>query len=253
MSLLKRIFLGRPDEKVLRRITRKGVTLSITENEDEKILKYNNIIYSRVNKKSVYTNSYWDYFAPLPLLYSSPKMLMIGLGGGTVIVQLNQLFGGEVSLKVVELDKDMIKISKDFLPKGLKNTTINQGDGAKFIKGKNGAYDIIALDAYTGDRIPQVFLQDEFIRDAYEALGDEGVMGINYALNLNALIHMERYLSALRKLFKVYTINNPLSSGNMIILCSKKLDKEQMLEKLNKRINKIKPTYAMMRGYLEMK
>ena len=42
----------------------------------------------------------WDYFTPLPLLYDKPNILMIGLGGGTIVYQINKLYSRKISMDV---------------------------------------------------------------------------------------------------------------------------------------------------------
>ena len=65
-------------------------------------------------------------------------------------------------------------------------------------------------------------------------LTENGVLAINYAMSFKAIVFLQNYINKLKKYFKVYLVNNPLGSGNTIILCSKKMDKTELLERINK-------------------
>lgn len=251
LNLVKKFLrIGTPEE-IIKTIKSGDDTLSVIDMGDQITLKLNNVVYSRLNKKSIYTGSYWDYFSPLPMLYKKPNVLMIGLGGGTIAYQLTKLYKN-ISIDIVEISRPMVDMSDSFLPKKLKKVKIFVEDGAKYVKRKQSSYDIIILDAYDGDHIPDVFLDDEFLSDAYKCLKKDGVIAINYALNLSALVSLEHYLNKLRKLFKVYTINNPFTSGNMIILGSKTMNKDDILSVIRPHYKENKDNKAVIVGYREM-
>ncbi len=252
MSLIRRIFGLGGGERVVDTAEENGDMISVVETPEGRSLKLNNVVYSRLRNGSVYTGAYWDYFTPLPLLYRKCKILMIGLGGGTIPLLMERLFGKRVSIDAVEISETMVKMSKSFARKALSNTRIIIGDGADYLRDKKEEYDVLILDAYEGDHIPDVFFGDKFVDDASGALNPDGILAINYALNLSAVVHLEGYKKNLRRRFKVYTINNPLTAGNMIILGSKKLDKEQISKKLNARPKAFPENKEVFLGYKDM-
>jgi len=242
--------------KIIERI--KGEKIIKTEKDDKKILtltkgpdglsvKFNGITYSRRNENKLFTGSYWDYFTPLPLLYQKSNILMIGLGGGTIVYQINRLYGKKVQMDVVEIDEKMIELAEDFIPEDIKKVNLFLEDGIKFLNKNKKKYELVFLDAYDGDKIPDEFL-DEKINNA---LTEEGVLAINYAMSFKAIVFLQNYINKLKKYFKVYLVNNPLGSGNTIILCSKKMDKKEILEKVNQM--KLKEDNAnVLKGYNNM-
>ncbi len=252
LEAFKNLFRRKSSEKLIYSSKEGDDTISVVENDEERSVKLNNITYSRLNKKSIYTNSYWDYFIPLPALYKKPKILMIGLGGGTIAFQLKKIFGEKVSIDIIELSKKMVEASKYFLPKKLTGVKIIIEDGASYIKTKTDYYDIIILDAYEGDHIPSVFLANEFAADVNKALKNNGVFAVNYALSLSALVYLEHYLKDLRKLFNVYTINNPFTSGNMLILGSKSFNRDEILKKIKEDFKENDENKTVLMGYREM-
>lgn len=251
INFLKRLFKKFSGEEVIKTATDGENTITISDNGKELTLRLNNVVYSRLKKRSLYTNSYWDYFAPLPSLYKNPKILMIGLGGGTIAYQFTRLYKN-LNMDVVEISKPMAEISKYFLPKKLNGVRVMIEDGSRYVKRKKSCYDIVILDAYEGDHIPDAFLNEEFIADVCSVLDENGILAINYALNLNALVSLEHYLNKIRKFFKVYTINNPFTSGNMLILCSKYMNRDQILQRLSTRFKENRDNAAVLKGYKEM-
>ncbi|MCL4391130.1 MAG: fused MFS/spermidine synthase [Candidatus Parvarchaeota archaeon] len=228
--------------KIIERI--KGEKIIKTEKDDKKILtltkgpdglsvKFNGITYSRRNENKLFTGSYWDYFTPLPLLYQKSNILMIGLGGGTIVYQINRLYGKKVQMDVVEIDEKMIELAEDFIPEDIKKVNLFLEDGIKFLNRNKKKYELVFLDAYDGDKIPDEFLDEKTVESINNALTEEGVLAINYAMSFKAIVFLQNYINKLKKYFKVYLVNNPLGSGNTIILCSKKMDKKEILEKVN--------------------
>ena len=228
--------------KIIERI--KGEKIIKTEKDDKKILtltkgpdglsvKFNGITYSRRNENKLFTGSYWDYFTPLPLLYQKSNILMIGLGGGTIVYQIKRLYGKKVQMDVVEIDEKMIELAEDFIPEDIKKVNLFLEDGIKFLNKNKKKYELVFLDAYDGDKIPDEFLDEKTVESINNALTEEGVLAINYAMSFKAIVFLQNYINKLKKYFKVYLVNNPLGSGNTIILCSKKMDKKEILEKVN--------------------
>jgi len=246
--------------KIIERI--KGEKIIKTEKDDKKILtltkgpdglsvKFNGITYSRRNENKLFTGSYWDYFTPLPLLYQKSNILMIGLGGGTIVYQINRLYGKKVQMDVVEIDEKMIELAEDFIPEDIKKVNLFLEDGIKFLNKNKKKYELVFLDAYDGDKIPDEFLDEKTVESINNALTEEGVLAINYAMSFKAIVFLQNYINKLKKYFKVYLVNNPLGSGNTIILCSKKMDKKEILEKVNQM--KLKEDNAnVLKGYNNM-
>ncbi|HUC38870.1 MAG TPA: fused MFS/spermidine synthase [Candidatus Acidoferrum sp.] len=188
------------------------------------------IVYSRLMDGSLYTQSYWDYLFPLAALHKHSDVLMLGLGGGTVPYQMNCVFGKNAKIDAVELDKNMVRAIDAFLPKKL-DAKIIVGDAYSYMRNCRKKYDVIILDIFKKMEVPAEFLTSEFIGMVYNALKSDGVLGMNYISN--QLIMKEHLLkSKLRKRFKVMTIKEPRAFGNHIFICSKSLNKDEILSRI---------------------
>lgn len=223
----------------------------VEDRGSEKVLKYGNITYSRLKEGALYTREYWDYFIPAAYVFQNPKVLLIGLGGGTVVFQLTSLLQDSLDLDAIELSKRAVELSQNFIPKTRVNIML--GDGAAYVATTNRRYDAIILDAYTSSKIPAQFLGRQFIASAHSALSSEGILAINYAMTLMGMFAFHEYVAKLKEKFRVYEVKTALTEGNVIILCSKSLGKEGMVARINQNMEKNQENSFLFRNYSRMK
>ena len=231
-NIIKRFFY-KENKKMSMRSS--GRNIEISENHTQKTFTINGTIQSLVMKNSDYTMEYWDMFPPLAYVFENPRVLMIGLGGGTIAHQISANFGSRVQLEIFEVDANIADMSKRFF--GLNPATkIVIGDGAVLLSKKRAAYDIIILDAYDVDTIPAQFLTAQFVRNASNALKGAGILAINYISTMGHGGMLENYVNILSEHFSVYLINARGITSNSIIICSKSLKKEEIVDKIRSSI-----------------
>ncbi|MEM4063851.1 MAG: fused MFS/spermidine synthase [Candidatus Micrarchaeaceae archaeon] len=211
----------------------------------EKEFLYNGNVYSRIKKGTVFTHSYWDYFLPLAYAFERPKVLIIGLGGGTIPYQFDHFLKGSVEIDVVELHEDVIEMARQFYPE-LSANIINK-DGYDYVASVSSVYDIIILDAYEGSSIPSKFLTNEFIDLSYKAIKNSGVLAIN-AIGSAFDSQFIKFEQDLSEAFEMHTIYIPTVS-NMILLCLKNLSKDTMLERIISRMPHSKESEFLIKSY----
>ncbi len=204
-------------------------------------------VYSADDARSLYTGSYWDYLLPPAAMYPNPRVLMVGLGGGTVAKQLSTIFQG-VSIDVVESNPDVADLYRKHF---LKNNPVNLviADGAAYIASCKKSYDVIILDAFVGLRIPRQFLKDSFVGGAALLLAKDGTMVINF---IGPGSEMRSYLRLLKTRFNVYRINPPLLN-NSILVCAKQLTRDDIASRMSKRMGGDVRQQALARAYARMK
>jgi len=150
------------------------------------------------------------------------RILIVGLGGGTLSNTLAQLYP-QSQIDNVEIDPAVIKVARDYFDffENDKIKTYSQ-DGRIFIKRallKKQSYDWIILDAFNGDYIPEHLLTKEFLQEAKALLSDNGILSSN-TFSLSALYPHES--ATYKAVFgDFYQISNRANS-NRIILVSKK-------------------------------
>ena len=118
-------------------------------------------------------------------LFITPKMdnvLIIGLGGGTMSNALHQLYPN-ANIQNVEIDPAVIKVAKQYFNfKENAQVSAIEGDGRIFVKrAKTKAlrYDLIILDAFNGDYIPEHLMTKEFHQELKVLLTPTGIVAAN--------------------------------------------------------------------------
>jgi spermidine synthase len=107
------------------------------------------------------------------------KVLMIGLGGGSISGYLGR-FMAHVEIDTVEVDPGVIAAAKKYF--GMKETTrvrYLEGDGRVFLNRNKQTYDLILLDAFQGGYVPFHLLTREFYALLKQRLAPGGVAVFN--------------------------------------------------------------------------
>ncbi|MCW1292224.1 MAG: methyltransferase domain-containing protein [Candidatus Rehaiarchaeum fermentans] len=211
--------------------------IKIEKEGEEVFIKYNDYTYSLFNLNSLFTQHYWDYFTPLPLLFDLPKVLIIGLGGGTIAYQIENIFNN-AKIDAIEPNEEMIKIAKQ----RLKRTNILKGDGYKILSKTDKIYNIIILDAYSNDYIPEEFISREFMSNSYNHLEKRGILAINYALTPPNLAREDKLINYMKEFYKIYIVKNlGKSNFNEIYIGSKNVSLENEYKNINNELTKNYP------------
>jgi spermidine synthase len=107
------------------------------------------------------------------------KMLLIGLGGGSIPKKLNKEFPN-MEIDAVEIDPEVIKIAKDhFNIKESKQLRLHAQDGRLFLTRTQNQYDVIMLDAYFTDAMPFHLATKQFFELAQKKLTPNGIVVAN--------------------------------------------------------------------------
>lgn len=228
---IKSIFERALHREILSRVNKDGYTISVVQKgrgkDSVRTLLYNDTIFSTIRSSTIYTKSYWDYFLPLPSMFKSPRVLVLGLGGGTVPFQMRQLYGERIGIDAVEIDRDMVRLSKVFLG-GKVDANIIIGDALSYVKETGKTYDVIVMDVYVGDSIPKKFLDMEFIEGCKSILGSDGVFATNFALSLTGSFQLFPFKSNIERVFgRVYSVKPLYVPGNNILVALKGIKAEQ--------------------------
>jgi spermidine synthase len=164
------------------------------------------------------------------LVNPNPKrILIIGLGGGTLSNSLNLLLP-ESRIDNVELDPAVLNVARHYFSY-LENEQINSitQDGRLFIKRaliKQQQYDLIILDAFNGDYIPEHLMTQEFLQECKTLLSDAGVLAANTFAESALYPYESATYQAVFGAF--YNVKN-LQGGNRIIIASKQKIQQQSL------------------------
>ncbi len=121
-------------------------------------------------------------FSGLLIKPDPQRILLIGLGGGTMPPVYESLLPG-VEQDLVEIDPAVVQVARDhfgFRPSA--QMRVHERDARVFVKRAllNGErWDMILLDAFTADYIPEHLLTREFLEELQEVLSEDGVVVAN--------------------------------------------------------------------------
>lgn len=112
-----------------------------------------------------------------------PKsVLIIGLGGGTIPRALREVIP-EARIDVVEIDPAVVKVARRYFDLGDSSTlNVIEADGRVQVKRalrEQQRYDLIMLDAFDHEYIPEHLLTQEFLQEVKSLLTPDGVLAAN--------------------------------------------------------------------------
>ena len=129
--------------------TKNGVTYEVVTAGNSVRLYTNRSFHSQYNPQHVFTGAIWDLLA-LPSLAAdnSPKdILVLGVGGGTVIHQLNFLHE-PVRVIGVELDPIHIRIARRFFNLTYNHLSLLEADARDWLTSSRNSFDYIVDDVF---------------------------------------------------------------------------------------------------------
>lgn len=103
------------------------------------------------------------------------RVLMIGLGGGTLATMLDR---ARLEVVAVEIDPAIVELARSYfaMPDAIE---IHVGDGARFLARERRKFDAIVLDAYSGAEMPAHLLTPAFFARVKAHLAPGGIALLN--------------------------------------------------------------------------
>jgi len=110
------------------------------------------------------------------------SVLIVGLGGGTIPRALRQMLP-DVQIDVVEIDPAVVRVAKRYFGFAASaQTRVIESDGRVYVKRAHRTgqrYDLIMLDAFDHEYIPEHLLTQEFLEEVKSLLAPGGVLAAN--------------------------------------------------------------------------
>lgn len=148
------------------------------------------------------------------------KCLILGLGGGGV-ARVIKKYWQESAITGVEIDPVMISLGEKHM--GLKESGVKvfNEDAMKFVERqtkKEERYDLVLVDMYIGDTIPEKFETPSFYRMTKKLLKGSGVVIINRLYYGEKRKLADKAHEGLKRIFKKVDIVCP--EANIMFICS---------------------------------
>jgi hypothetical protein len=126
-------------------------------------------------------NNYSRTFRKLPWeQLKIEKVLLLGLGLGSIPYMLEKVFDRDFQYTAVEVDDSVIYLAQKYVLDELKSPieTI-QADAFAFVAQEQSKYDLIAMDIFLDDVVPDRFEQQEFLLNLRSLLAENGLLLYN--------------------------------------------------------------------------
>lgn len=108
------------------------------------------------------------------------RILVLGLGGGSIIQTIREEFKSNAYIEAVEIDPIIIEISKNvFVIDRFDNLNIVQADANEYIFNCQDTFDLIIVDIFIIDTIPEIFTQPPFLNELKKHLNHQGYIIYN--------------------------------------------------------------------------
>lgn len=146
------------------------------------------------------------------------RILILGLGGGTLPMALDELLP-EARIDVIEIDPAVVRVAREYFRFAPSDRVdVYAQDGRVFVKRavqQQRQYDLIMLDAFTGEYIPEHLMTREFLEEVQDLLAPGGVLAAN-TFSISDLYDYESatYAAVYGRFFNLRTDD----SGNRVIL-----------------------------------
>lgn len=110
------------------------------------------------------------------------RILIIGLGGGTLPEVYHTLFP-EAEIIISEIDEAVLTVAEDFFDfEQTEQIKVDIGDGRVYVKRaalRNETFDLVIIDAFNGEYIPEHLMTEEFLEEIKLLLPEDGMLVSN--------------------------------------------------------------------------
>lgn len=154
------------------------------------------------------------------LQFTINNCLILGLGGGTVAKLIRKKWPG-TKITGVDIDPVMIELGKKYLGLNKINAEITIADAMQYVRSNIAGvkYDLIIVDLYNGDKYPEKFENENYIRLLMTALSSGGMVIFNRLYYGEKRPQAVKFGNKLQKIFSEVEWFYP--EANLMFLCHK--------------------------------
>jgi spermidine synthase len=149
------------------------------------------------------------------------RVLVLGLGLGSVPQMLEQKFNKDFEYHLVEIDPEIIYLAEKYVLHDLNSPVqVFEIDAELFVNISEELYDMIIIDIFEDDVVPLKFESKEFLKKTAKLLSSDGVLLYN-RLNIDneTKSHTLKYFDYVFK--TIFPLSNALYIKDNIILCNR--------------------------------
>ncbi len=156
-------------------------TLKITWMNGKKVLDSEAANYSYGSLQRIL-----DYGLSKIYFDSKSSVLLLGMGGGSVIETLKKKYNHRGHITAIEIDPVIIEVAKEeFNVAGNKNLSIVSDDALHFVANSRNSFDLIIIDLFVDLKVPTKFYKIEFWNELLNIIKPKGNILFNAGIQLN--------------------------------------------------------------------
>ncbi|KKQ46384.1 MAG: hypothetical protein US62_C0001G0027 [Candidatus Woesebacteria bacterium GW2011_GWA1_37_8] len=141
--------------------------------------------------------------------------LILGLGGGSVAKVIRK-YWPVAKITGVDIDPKMVEMGKKYLGLGELGVKVVISDAEKFLATKS-KFDLICIDLYLGDKYPDKFEKEQFIKLVKKTLSPKGIAVFNRLYYGEKRKEAALFGEKLKKHF--YKVDWFFPEANLMLIC----------------------------------
>ena len=155
-------------------------TLEITYVNGKKVLDTKNANYSYGSLQKILEIGLTKVH-----LKSVENLLILGMGGGSIIHSLRDTFEYRKNIVAVEIDPAIIKLAdEEFGISSSENLQIIETDAFHYVNTSEEKFQLIIIDLFIDLSVPTIFYEKEFCENVSKLLDKSGSVIFNVGVNL---------------------------------------------------------------------
>ncbi len=217
-KLLKIINNKKFKDKILFQLNSDFHNIKVVENEIGRFLHYKDTYQAGFINTDFYKGNlpYINYFLISYLLKpKAQKILIIGMGSGKLINDLEFLFDSLKIIDTVDLEENITYIAENYFNfKTSEKFNFILQDGITYLMNCRKKYDIIIADIANNDGIDLRFLSDDYFSAVKKCLKKDGIFVSNMCASPDFDNEKNIFIKRYFPIYKKYFNNNLIFKGN---------------------------------------
>ena len=146
--------------------------------------------------------------------------LILGLGGGGIAKIVRKNWSDSIIVGV-DIDPVIVNLGKKYLDLERLDVDVHIEDASEFLKSQisqnKTKYDLVCIDMYVKDNVPEKFKSTKFIKDIKKLLSIEGISVFNRLYHGRKTSEAEKFKDKLAEVFDDVAIIYP--EANVMFMC----------------------------------
>ena len=225
-----------------------GSVVNVTEKNGVRILQLGgHAIHSAMRLRNphhlelAYTRSMMAFL----LFHPEPKkVLMIGLGGGSLVKYIHRNIPS-ARVTAIEIEPQVVAAARSyfFLPPDDDRLNVRIGDGAVYVEKHSRCADVILVDGFGEETLADELATQEFYDHCHDALTEDGILVVNL---WGSDRRFGTFLERIEKSFDSLVLCLPAEErGNIIVFGMRKSPNFPKWEDLREKAKKLEAAYGL--------